>query len=131
MIEIWQELSNFHTNSQRLADKVWTIIKKGWFSDLEIIEIHQKINDQQSFTNTLPSTLNNNKEILPIQNESPTSKNEYSTQPNTAQPNKPEQTLSKESKLYLENLKRIMIREKITLPSLRNIEWRIVRKVTN
>ena len=42
MIEIWQEYSNYQTTSQRLADQVSTIIKKGWFSDLEIIEIHQK-----------------------------------------------------------------------------------------
>ena len=46
MMEIWQEHSNFQTTSQRHADQVRTIIKKGWFSDLEILEIHQKINDQ-------------------------------------------------------------------------------------
>ena len=42
MIEIWQEQSNFQITSQRLADQVRTIMKKGWFSELEIIEIHQK-----------------------------------------------------------------------------------------
>ena len=47
MIEIWQECVNFQTTSQRLADQVRTIIKKGWFSDLEILEIHQKINNGQ------------------------------------------------------------------------------------
>ena len=46
MIEIWQECSNFHTTSKRLADQVRTIIKKRWFADLEIIEIHQKIKNQ-------------------------------------------------------------------------------------
>ena len=131
MTEIWQELSNFQTTSQRLADQVMTIIKKGWFWDFKIIEIHQKINDQQSGTNTLPGTLNNNKQKQPLRKEPPTSENENSTQPNTAQPNKPEQTLSQEQKLYLENLKRVMNSEKITLPSLRNIEWRIVRAQTN
>ena len=45
MMEIWQELSIFQTTIQRLADQVRTIMKKGWFSELEIIEIHQKIND--------------------------------------------------------------------------------------
>ena len=53
MMEIYQEHSNFQTTSQRLADQVRTIIKNGWFSDLEKIEIHQKINDQQSSNNTL------------------------------------------------------------------------------
>ena len=42
MIEIWQECAKFQTTSQRLADQVRTIIKKGWFSDLELQEIHQK-----------------------------------------------------------------------------------------
>ena len=131
MMEIWQELANFQTTSQRLADQVRTIIKKCWFSDLEIIEIQQKINDQQSGTNTLPGTLNNNKQKQPIRKEPPTSENENSTQPNTAQSNKPEQTLPQEQKFNLENSKRSMNSEKITLPSLRNIEWTIVRAETN
>ena len=41
-MEIWQELSNFQTTSQRLANQFRTIMKKGWFSELEIIEIQQK-----------------------------------------------------------------------------------------
>ena len=71
-MEIWQELSIFQTTSQRLADQVRTIMKKGWFSELEIIEIHQKINDQER-RNTLPDTPNI-KQKQPIQNE-PTSEN--------------------------------------------------------
>ena len=35
MIEIWQECISFQTTSQWFADQVRTIIKKGWFSDLE------------------------------------------------------------------------------------------------
>ena len=46
MIEIWQECAKFQTVSQSLADQVRTIIKKGWFSDLEIVEIHQKTHKQ-------------------------------------------------------------------------------------
>ena len=61
-MEIWANLSNFQTTSQRLADQVKTIIKKGWFYDLDILEMHQKINDLQSGTDTLPGTLNNNKQ---------------------------------------------------------------------
>ena len=50
MIEIWQEWANFQTTSQRLADQVRTIIKKGWFSDIEILEILQKTNTQDNNT---------------------------------------------------------------------------------
>ena len=46
MIEIWQECAKFQTTSQRLVDQVRTIIKKGWFSDLEILKIHQKTHKQ-------------------------------------------------------------------------------------
>ena len=74
MIEIWQECSNFQTISQRFADQVRTIIKKGLFSDLEIIEIHQKINNQQD-NNTLPETSNINKQKQSNRNEPPTSEN--------------------------------------------------------
>ena len=59
MIEILQQCASFQT-SQRLADQVRTMVKKGWFSDLEILEIHQKINNQQD-SNTVPDTSNINK----------------------------------------------------------------------
>ena len=54
MIEIWQERSTFQTTSQRLANHVRTIIKKGWFSDLELLEIHQKT--LKPNYNTIPDT---------------------------------------------------------------------------
>ena len=38
MIDIWQECASFQTTSQRLGDQAKTIIKKGWFSELEILE---------------------------------------------------------------------------------------------
>ena len=115
MMEIWQELSNFQTTSQRLADQVKRMIKKGWFSDLEIIEIHQKINDQQSSINTLPATSNiNKKKKQPIRKDPPTSENRNPTQPNTAQPKNTEQTLSQEQKINLGNFKRIINSEKTT-----------------
>ena len=96
VMEIWRELSNFQTTSQRLADQVRTIMKKGWFSGLEIIEIHQKINYQERSNNTLPGTSNFNKQKQPIQNEPPTSENGNPTQPNTTQQNNPEKTLTQE-----------------------------------
>ena len=132
MREIWQEFSNFQTTSQRLADQVRTIMKKGWFSELEIIEIHQKINDQER-RNTLPDTPNINQQNQPIQNE-PTSENGDTTQQNPTQQNTTQQNnliLTQEQKLILKNLKRILNSEKTTLPSLRNIEWRIVKAETN
>ena len=55
MIEIWKECASFQTTSQRLADQVRKIIKKGWFSDLEILEIHKKIDNEQD-SNTVPDT---------------------------------------------------------------------------
>ena len=54
MIEIWQERSTFQTTSQRLADQVRTIIRKGWFSELELLEIHKKT--QKPNYNTGPDT---------------------------------------------------------------------------
>ena len=56
MIEIWKECASFQTTSERLADQVRTIIKKGWFSDLKILEICQKTNNEQD-TNTVSDTL--------------------------------------------------------------------------
>ena len=47
MIKIWQEFASFQTTSQKLADQIWTIIKQIWFSDLEILEILKKTNNEQ------------------------------------------------------------------------------------
>ena len=47
MIDILQECASFQRTRQRLADQVKMIMKKGWFSDLQILEIHQKINNRQ------------------------------------------------------------------------------------
>ena len=66
MIKIWQECGNFQT-SQRLADKVSTLVKEAWFSDLEILEIHQKINNEQD-SHTVPDESGINKEKQPNRN---------------------------------------------------------------
>ena len=112
MMEIWQELSNFQTTSQRLADQVRTIMKKDWFSELEIIEIHLKINDQERKDNTLPGTSNINKQKQPIKNEPPTWENRNPTLTNTIQQKNLELTLTQEQKLILRNLKRIFLQWK-------------------
>ena len=129
MIENWQKCASFQTTSQWLADQVRTIIKKGWFSDFEVLEIHKKINKQDN--NTVPDTSRVVKQKQPNRNELPTSENGNATQPNNAQPSNPKETLSQEQKTNLETLKRIMNSEKTTLPSLRNIEWRTLKTETN
>ena len=43
MREIWSEFSRFKVTNQRFTDKVRKITKTGWFSDLDILEIHPQI----------------------------------------------------------------------------------------
>ena len=73
MIEIWQECASFQTTSQRFSDQVRTIIKKAWFSDLEILEIHRKTNNEQD-TNAVSDTPRFDKQEQSNRNEPPTSK---------------------------------------------------------
>ena len=120
MIEIWQEYAKFQTTSQGLADQVRTIIKKGWFSDLELLETHQKTHKQNY--NTVPDTASGVKQKQSNEKELQTSANENTTLPNDTLPSNQEETLSQEQKTNLENVKRIMSSEKTILPSLRNIE---------
>ena len=49
--------------NQKLADQVISITKKGWFSHLEILEIHQQIyrETHQQTPNTVTETLNTGK----------------------------------------------------------------------
>ena len=128
MMEILQERSIFQTTSQRLADQVRTIMKKDWFSDLELQEIHQKTLKQNN--NTVPDTPSGVKQKQSNEKEPQTSANENTTLPNDTLPNNQE-TLSQEQKANLENVKRIMNSEKTILPSLRNIEWKTLKTETN
>ena len=47
MIEIWTEFAKFNTTNQRLADQVRMILKKVWFSNLEILEIYGNFNSEE------------------------------------------------------------------------------------
>ena len=71
MIEIWTEFTRFKSTNQMLADKVRTITKNGWFSGLEILEIHQQIHMQtyQQTPNTVTETLNTEKPETPNQSQ--------------------------------------------------------------
>ena len=82
MTEIWPECANLQTTSQRLANQVRTIIKKGWFPDHKISEIRQKTNNEQD-TNTVSHTLCFEKQEQSNRHEPPTSKNRNTTPPTT------------------------------------------------
>ena len=101
------------SDKPKVADQVRTIIKKGWFSDLDIQEIHQKTHKQNY--NMVPDTSSVVKQNQPNENELPTSENENTTSSNNAQPSKHKETQSWEQKINLENVKRIMNREKTNL----------------
>ena len=126
-IEIWEECARFHTTSQTLADQVRTIMKKGLFSDLEILEIRQKTNSasKQQDTNTITDAPNIDKQEQFNRNEPQTNSNR-----NTAHLNLIEPTLTQEKDMNLENLKRIMHEKKTTLLLLRNIDWIAVKAET-
>ena len=129
MREIWQECIKFQTTSQRLANQVRTIIKKGWFSDLEILEIHQKTHKQNY--NTVSDTSSGVKQKQSNEKEQPTSENENTTLPKDTLPSNQEEALSQEQKTNLENVKRSMSSKKTTLPTLRNIEWKTLKIEAN
>ena len=84
MIEIRQECAKFLTSSQRLADQIRTIIKKGWFSDLEILETNKKTYKQNY--NTVQDTSSGIEQKQSNEKELQTSANENTTPPNDTLP---------------------------------------------
>ena len=66
MVEIWEECARFKTTSQRLAGQVRRMIKKGWFFDLEILQIHQRVNREwrQHIHNIIIDTPNTKKQDI-------------------------------------------------------------------
>ena len=99
MIEIWQGCSSFQTTRNRLADQVRTIIKKGGFSDLEILEIHKKTNNEHD-SNTISDTPSIDKQKQSNRNEPLISENRNATQPSNIKSNNTEQTLTQEQKKF-------------------------------
>ena len=59
MRDIWTEFARFKTTNRRLADQVRKIQNNGWFSDHEILEIHQQIYRQtyQQIPDTVTETI--------------------------------------------------------------------------
>ena len=53
MIEMRQECDSFQTTRQKHADQVRIMIKRDWFSDLKILEIHQKKRKEKENEQTL------------------------------------------------------------------------------
>ena len=96
--------------SQRLAGQFRTNWKKGWFSDLGILEIHQNKNKIED-SYTVPDRSRINKQKQSNRNEQPTSENRNATQLNNAQENNPEQTLTQEQKGKSRKLKENIKRE--------------------
>ena len=82
MIESWEEWARFQTTSQRLAEEVRAIMKKDWFSELELLEIHQ-INreSRQQDPYTIVDTPNTEKQKHSDRKE-PQSNNNNITHPN-------------------------------------------------
>ena len=93
MIEIRQDCASFQNRSQRLADQVRTIIKKGWFSDLQILEINQKTQTRDS---TIPNASSGANQKQHIRNEQLILENKYTTVPSN-----PTETLSQEQQTNL------------------------------
>ena len=86
MIEIWRESASFQTTSQKLADQVRTIIRKGWFYEFYIPEIHRETNKQDNNTE-----LNSSRDIK--KNNLTTSENENDALTNIVQPSNSKETL--------------------------------------
>ena len=64
-----------------LVDQVRSIIKKSWFYDFEILEIHQKTNNEQD-SKTISDTPSTDKQEQCNWNESAISENRNITIPN-------------------------------------------------
>ena len=117
MIEIWVEFARFKTISQRFAGQVRIQIKKVWFSDLEILEIHQQIHREtyQQAPNRVTETLNT---------EKPETSSQRRTLSNRVRNTITEQTLTEE-KEKSELWRKFCLKRR--LPSLRNQDGKIVK----
>ena len=66
MIIIWVKFAAYKTTNQRFTYQALTVIKKGWFSELEVLEIHQQIyrETNQHATNIVIETKRKSQKLL-------------------------------------------------------------------
>ena len=84
MIEIWTESAKFNT-SQRFADQARIILKKGWFSNLEILWVwrHVPSKEYEQEPSTWIETLNIEKQKLLNRIETQNIENQTTTDPSS------------------------------------------------
>ena len=101
MIEIWTKFGWFKATNERITDQVRIITKNGWFSGLEILEIHQQIYRQthQATPTAVTETINTVKPETP--NHTP---HDYGWNTTNSQT----QTLAQKEKTNVDIIKRIM-----------------------
>ena len=122
MKEIWAESARFNRTTQRLADQARIILKKGWISDLEVLEICKQVNTEE-YSQDSPFPNRNTK---CWKKEPPNRiKKENTENQNPKLPSTPKQMLMQD-KINLELMNKILSEKKTTLPSLRNLDWKNV-----
>ena len=121
MIEIWTESTRLNKTSQKLADQTKKNLKRGWSSDLEILEIFEQINSEE-YELDLPTRIETqHTEKSPNRIEEQNTGNRKAADPSTTK-----QTLMQEDNINVQLIKKIMAETKTTLPSLRNQNWQRV-----
>ena len=100
------------------------IIKKGWFSQLEILEIHQQIKRESSQQDPNEIIHTPNTEKQSNRTEPQSNNNRNTRHLNT------EKDEHKKKKMNVEDIKRIMSKKTTTLPSLRNQDKKILKTET-
>ena len=106
MIEIWIESVRFNS-SQRLDDLTRIILKKGCFSDFEILEVCGWATREEHVSEETITRI----ETQNIENQ------------NTKEPSITISILKQEGKKNLELIKKIMTEKKTTLLSFKNQNW--------
>ena len=121
MVEIWTKFARFNTTGQRLIDQGWMILKKSWFSNLEILERSQQVNWEKDQVDSTTRTDGLNTENQEPLNRTKTQNNENW---NITHPNITKQILIQEDQINLEFIKKLWLKNKTTLPSSRNQNWK-------
>ena len=101
------------------------MIRKGWFSYLEILRNTPYWETCQHDTTIETETLNTEMPETSNQRQTLNDNNQDTSHPNTV-----EQSLTQEEKMNIDIMKIIMSEKKTELPSLKNQDWKIVKAQT-
>lgn len=127
MHQAWKDKGMFEVTEQRLADQVRQILKKGWFTDIEIEEMKRKIIEESGEALEVDCGLNEIQDENTFTHQDPYVENEAHHVPHEPSETNLDSVFSMEELEIVTRIRSIMnSKERVRIPNLRKVNKKLL-----